>query len=110
MLSSDDAKRLFIREVALADDATRRDSDPSLGLPNLLALTTTIRTYPTTAQAYYACQPLILLGTEVEGGAGIVSVRNGTFFALNLGSTIPPTGTQILTTFVGNRWVFRYDA
>ena len=110
MINSDDAKRLFTRESALSDDVRRRDSDPSLGLPNLLATTMTIRAYPTTAQAYYACQPLTLLGAEIEGGAGVVSVVSGTFFALNIGSTIPPSGTQILTTFIGNRWVFRYDS
>jgi hypothetical protein len=110
MISSDDAKRLFTREVALADDVRRRDSDPTLGLPNLLAQTTTLKAYPTTAQCYYACEPLTVLGAEVEGGAGTTSASPSTFFALNIGSTIPPSGTQVVTTFVGNRWVFRYDS
>ena len=80
------------------------------GAPAMLALTTTIQTYPTDAQAYFACRPLILLGNEIEGGPGNVTPGSDTFFALNIGSSIPPSGTQVLVTFVGNRWVFRYDA
>lgn len=109
MIHSDIAKRLFTRENDLIDDVKRRDSDPSLGWPSLLALTTTLSAYPTTAQSYYACQPLTLLGAEVEGGPGAVTLGSATLFVLNLGSTIPSSGTQILATFVGNRWVFRYD-
>ena len=109
MINSDDAKRLLIRELGLADDVKRRDTDPSLGLANLLARTTTLKTYPATAQCYYACQPLKLLGAEVEGGPAIVSAATATYFALNVGSAIPPSETQVVTTFVGNRWVFRYD-
>jgi hypothetical protein len=106
----DDARRLFSREGALADDVRRRDSDPTLGAPSLLALTTTLRVYPTAPQSYYACLPLTVLGPEVEGGPGTVSPGSTAFFALNLGGTVPPSGTQVVTTFVGNRWVFRYDA
>lgn len=110
MIDTDDARRLFSREVALADDVKRRDSDPPLGSPSLLAVTTALGTYPTTPQCYYACHPVLLLGPEVEGGPGAVSSASASFFALNLGSTVPPLGTQVLATFVGNRWVFRYDA
>lgn len=110
MIDSDEAKRLFTRGDALADDVRRRDSAPPLGPPSLLARTTTLKAYPTTPQSYYACLPLTLLGAEVEGGPGLASPGNATFFALNLGSSVPPPGTQVLTTFVGNRWVFRFDA
>jgi hypothetical protein len=107
---ADDARRLFVRENILADDVKRGFTDPTLGSPSLLAVTTTLNTYPTTAQCYYACVPQTLLGNEVEGGAGVVTSGGAMFFALNLGSSVPPSGTQVLTTFVGNRWVFRYDA
>jgi hypothetical protein len=109
MLETDDAKRLRMRETTLADDLGRLDSAPPIGAPSLLASTTTLRTYPTTAQCFFACQPLTLLGAEVEGGPGALTVGTDTFLALNLGSSVPPVGTQILATFVGNRWVFRYD-
>ncbi len=106
----DDAKRALLRDAALADDLRRRDSDPALAAPSLLARTTTLASYPSTPQCYFACTPLTLLGVEVEGGPGALTAGTQTFFALNLGSTVPPNGTQLLVTFVGNRWVFRYDA
>ncbi len=110
MIDSDEAKRLSSREDALADDVKRRDSDPPLGSPSLLAVTTTFKTYPTTSLSFHACLPLTLLGTEVEGGPGSVSPGDAIFFALNIGASVPPNGTQVLTTFVGNRWIFRFDA
>lgn len=109
MFNSDDARRLFTREVALSDDVKRRDSDPTLGSTSLLAETTTVKTYPGTAPCFYACQPVTLLGAEVEGGPGLVTATSAPFFALNLGSAVPPPGTQILAARVDNRWVFRYD-
>jgi hypothetical protein len=75
----------------------------------LAAVTTTLGSYPTSATSFFTCNPLIILGQEVEGGAGVVAAGAAMFFALNLGSAIPPQGTQVLATFVGNRWVFRYD-
>jgi len=110
MTVSDDAKRLLVRENALFDGISRQDSDPAFGFPSMLARTTTSGTYPTVAQSFYTCVPLTLLGVELEGGAGIVSEGWSTFFAFNLGAKVPPYGTQVLTTFIGNRWVFRYDA
>ena len=106
---TDNADRLFTRESALADEVVRRDSDPVLGPPNLLASTTTVQKYPTIAQCYYGCLPLTLFGPEVEGGPGITTAGATPFFALNLGSVIPPPNTQVVTTLVGNRWVFRFD-
>ena len=41
--------------------------------------------------------------------AATIATDGNTFFALNLGTAIPPQGTPIVATFVGNRWVFRYD-
>lgn len=110
MRDLDDAKRLFSRENTLADDVKRRDSDPSLGAPSILARTTSLTKYPTVPQCYYVCQPLQLLGPEIEGAAGVATPASATYFALNLGGSIPPAGSQVLTTLVGNRWVFRYDA
>ena len=107
---SDDAKRFLTRDVALTDDVVRRDSDPSVQSVGLLASTTTLGSYPTSAQSYYACTPQAILGTEVEGGAGVLTPVGSTFFALNLGTTVPPVGTSVIATHVGSRWVFRYDS
>ena len=110
MIPLDDSKRLRLRGDALAEDVERQDADPPIGAPTLLAQTTTRTTYPATAQGFFACLPLTLLGIETEGAPGAISPGDSPFFALNLGGSIPPSGTQIVTTFVGNRWVFRYDA
>jgi hypothetical protein len=110
MIDADDVKRLSTRETASSDDINRRDLNPAFGSPSLVASTTTLSVYPTSAQSYFACTPLFLLGTEKEGSSGITTAGYAPFFALNLGSSIPPSGTQVLTTFVGSRWVFRYDS
>jgi len=110
MTDHDNVRRLFIRETALAHEVVRQDSDPPIGAPTLLACTKVLSSYPTVAQCFFACQPLTLLGAEVEGGSGVVTGVDATFFALNLGSAVPPIGTEVLVTFAGNRWVFRYDA
>jgi hypothetical protein len=110
MIDRDDAKRLFLRDAALGDQVIRQDTDPPIGAPSVLARTKALSTYPTRAACYYGCQPLSLLGPEVEGGSGTIGSIDATFLALNLGSGVPPVGILILATFVGNRWVFRYDA
>ncbi len=106
----DEAQRLRIRGTALADELKGCEFEPACGTPSLLAQTKVVTAYPTTPQCYFACQPLALLGQEVEGAPGAVSPSPVTFFALNLGTSVPPIGTQVVVTFVGNRWVFRYDA
>jgi hypothetical protein len=110
MLDSDEIKRLFIQDGALTDDVKREVVDPFVGSPSLLAKTTTIQIYPTTVQSFFACQPVTLLGTEAEGNPGVIYPGTSIFFALNIGSSIPPTGAPIVASFVGSRWVFRYDA
>ncbi len=107
--SADDALRLRINESRLNDSLSRVERDPSLGMPCQVAHTRTITSYPNSAQAFYACSPLSVLGPEVEGGAGSLSLGSSTFFALNLGSSVPPVGTNLLVTYVDSRWVFRFD-
>jgi hypothetical protein len=105
----DEAKRLRIRDANLGVEFSQSGRDPSLGMPCLVAQTKTIATYPSVAQSFFACSPATVLGPESEGGAGTITQGTSTFLALNLGLAIPPVGTSILTTFVDNRWVFRYD-
>ena len=105
----DEARRLRLRESDRLDGSGRRDRDFTPGAPSLIARTTTLKTYPASAQQFYACTPMTVLGPEVEGGAGTLTPGASTFLALNLGSAIPPAGTGILATYVDNRWVFRHD-
>jgi len=105
----DDAKRLRIRDVALVDGFSQTGRDPSLGMPCVVAQTKKVSKYPTSAQQFYACSSVTILGLEVEGGAGTTTSGTSTFFALNLGTAVPPLGANVVATFVDSRWVFRYD-
>jgi hypothetical protein len=106
---ADEAKRLRIRETALTAEFFRSLSEGASGSESMVARTVSLGSYPTTAQSYFALNPITVLGAEVEGGSATLTAEPGIFFALNIGSTIPPTGTDLLVTFIGNRWAFRYD-
>ncbi len=108
-IQQDEAKRLRIRDVALVDGFSQTGRDPSLGKPCVVAQTKKLSTYPAYAQQFYACSPLTILGPEVEGGAGTTTLGTSTFFALNLGSAVPPVGANVVATRVDSRWVFLYD-
>jgi hypothetical protein len=58
---------------------------------------------------YFAVQWATAAGAEVEGGAVSLSASGPVFFALNLGTAAPPSGTYLVAALVGARWVFRYD-
>lgn len=109
MSTFDEAKRLRVRAAGRDDRLTQFDLAAADGAPCVLAQTVVVNSYPTTAACYYGCQPQRILGAEVEGGAATLTPDGGAFYALNLGSAVPPAGTMVVATFVGNRWVFRYD-
>jgi hypothetical protein len=97
---------------AMDDDAAAADSTPPpvpAGAPCLAVQTKTVTTYPTAAARYFACKSLQITGTETEGSTGTVGAGSDTVYVLNLGTAIPPSGTNVLATFVDYRWVFRYD-
>lgn len=107
----DDARRTFHRDQDLLDLAARGDNDAPSASPSLLAATTTVTTYPTTAGRFFACDVQDLLGAETEGSVGSVTAASPTrrVLALNLGTAVPPIGTNVILVFVPHRWVFRYD-
>ena len=109
MSDRDEAKRLRNRDGTRADLARRLDLAPTAGSPCLAARTKVVRSYPTSPPAYYACESQMIVGPEVEGAAATITTNGDTFWALNLGTAVPPQGTPIVVTFVGSRWVFRYD-
>jgi hypothetical protein len=83
------------------------------GLPDcaaaMAAVTVTVATYPTAAAAFYGIQDCQINGTETEGGTATFVAGTATQYALNLGTAIPPSGTQIVVHGVGGRWCFRWD-
>jgi hypothetical protein len=81
------------------------------GSSAMLAQTTTVETYPTTAAAFYAVVPCDIDGSESEGTAVTYVPRTGAVaYAFNLGTQVPPSGTTVVCHAVGGRWCFRYDA
>jgi hypothetical protein len=66
--------------------------------------------YPTAAKSYYACHPVKVSGTELEGQAVTTTVdANQTLVVANVGSTVPPSGTIVIATLVGGRWEFSFN-
>lgn len=95
------------------DDAEGREGrsehTPAKCGVTVLAKTKTVSSYPTVAARYYACETQEVVGTESEGGTATLVTLGDTFYALNLGSAVPPTTTYVICTFVAHRWVFRWD-
>ena len=98
------------RPKALQMTIDRTQGLATVGAAAVLAQTTTVSTYPTTASAFYACVPADIDGNESEGASATYVQEGSTvFYAWNAGTQIPPTGTTIVCHAVGGRWVFRYD-
>jgi hypothetical protein len=104
--------RVLRDRLAAADDALDAldaGGDPACSAA-MVAKTTQVTTYPTTASAAYAVIPTELGGTEAEGQpVTYVPRTDAVAFALNLGSKVPPQGTYVVCHACGGRWCFRYD-
>ena len=98
------------RQKALSGVVDRVAPFAADGSTALLVTTTTVSTYPTAAASFYASNPTEIDGSEVEGGAASYTAdATQVIFVLNVGTQIPPVGTQVVAHAVGGRWVFRYD-
>jgi hypothetical protein len=76
----------------------------------MLAQTTTVKTYPTTAASFYGVVRCDIDGSESEGTAATYNPQTGSVtYALNLGTQVPPSGTTVVCHAIGGRWCFRYD-
>lgn len=84
--------------------------DEARGSGALIGITTTVISYPTTAAVMFAIIPQDVNGSEQEGAAASYVPRSDSVtYALNLGTQVPPVGTEIICHAVGGRWCFRYD-
>lgn len=105
-----ETRTLRDRQSAAAADLDRSAGGAPHGAAALLVATTTATLYPTSAGVAYACVPLGINGDEAEGAAATYVVMSANIlFALNLGSSIPPNGANIVVHAVGGRWCFRWD-
>jgi hypothetical protein len=98
------------RSKAVEKTTDRAQGLAPVGAAAILAQTTTVSTYPTTASVFYACVPADIDGNESEGASATYVQEDSTvFYAWNAGTQIPPAGTTIVCHAVDGRWVFRYD-
>ena len=98
------------RTAALGDALGQLDTNESHCSAASVLLTFTETTYPTTAATTYATHPVTILGDDTEGAAATLTADTAvTIYALNLGSTVPPSGTYVLGHQAGGRWGFRWD-
>jgi hypothetical protein len=105
-----DTRILREREAASRAAAFRASPFAEEGAVAVLAQTTAVASYPIAAGVFYACMPLYVDGKETEGSpASFTADPTCTFYALNLGSQVPPPGTKIIAHACGGRWTFRYD-
>jgi hypothetical protein len=105
------ARTIRDRHDAIQRTVDRNVADGPHGAGALLVQTFTKTTYPVAAASFYAVHPVTVNGVETEGtAASYVVDTSTTYYAINEGTTIPPSGTNVLVSGVGGRWVFRYDA
>lgn len=104
-----------MRDDRLRQDSTLDDLDrtPETELdcaPGELLQTYTHTTYPTAAGDVYACHPVWIDADDDEGATPSFAVDTSvTIYAINVGSEIPPSGSNVIAHAVGGRWVFRWD-
>lgn len=109
MDQSAENEKLRIDDEEWDRDNGRVEDTQSTGTTSIVAITYVQTAYPTSAQRYYAMKPLRILGLQIEGNAATTTTRSKHLFAANLGTAIPPIGSNHIITYTGNRWVFRHD-
>ena len=88
----------------------RADNNQAYGSAAMCCITTTVTTYPTTAGAFYACNPELLTGTEGENLAATFTPDTNTIvYVYNLGAAVIPVGTKIVAHSGSGRLATRYD-
>lgn len=97
------------RIAQLADAIDRSPYGQSEGATLLVVKTVQETTYPAIAASTFACQVQTPGGPETEGALGSLVATTAALYAFNLGSALPPQGTLLLATQVGDRWVIHYD-
>ena len=98
------------RIIDLVDGSGLAESLQGGGANGFLAQTTTgTKDYPTTPLANYPIVPLALSGKQEEGESVSTSTDGDMMVATNVGSKVPPAGTQIWAHFCTGKLVFRYD-
>jgi hypothetical protein len=66
--------------------------------------------YPTAAKAFFAVRPVEVDGDQGEGDSPrfVVDLERS-FYACNIGSSVPPPGAIVVAHEYSGRWVFNYN-
>lgn len=103
--------RLLRDRFAAMDDALDVAASGSRACADArLVMIFTLKSHPTSAQAYYAAHPCQIDGVPVEGGnASYVADDRTTLLCWNTGSAIPPDGAVCVAHGAGGRWTITYN-
>lgn len=101
---------LRARVEALEESLARLADDSGLTGAAKVAQTVSLGSYPTGSGAMkvFAVRGVDVTGDESEGVVGTETPDAQTFFAVNVGTGLPPVGTRLIVTQVPNLWAFRY--
>jgi hypothetical protein len=105
----DEARRIRHRLKDAEDLIWRLHREPFAADSGLILRTKTETTYPTAAASSFACDILRAGGVEEEGAAAELTVVSHTVYALNVGTKLPPVGTDVVAIYEDGRWAFQYD-
>lgn len=107
-MSLDDDARVMRERLAEALAELAKWADTPDQASAILGQTYTLVTYPTAAQRAYDLHVVEISGTEVEGATPTLTATGLPFQAFNVGSSIPPSGTNVICVQFRGLWIFRY--
>lgn len=106
----DEARKLRERMGDLQERFDQLPTDTDAPASNRVFVTALKTTYPTSAGVYYCLQPQRISGAQTEGGVPTIgNAGTNKTFGLNIGTSIPPLGTQVIACEIDGRWVFNYS-
>lgn len=111
MTDGDGELRVLRARVEAAEEALARLADDEGGTGAArVAVTVSLGAYPagSGSMRMFALHALDVTGAETEGASGVEAEDDTPFFALNVGSGLPPVGTRVIAVQVPHLWAFRY--
>jgi hypothetical protein len=106
---SDELRRIRHRLKDAVDLMHRLHREPFAQDAGIALRTKSEGAYPTEPSRFFACDILRPGGVEAEGAAPTLTVVTATLYALNVGTKLPPVGTEVVAINEGGRWAFQYD-
>ena len=105
----DEIRRVRLESLSLGEEISATTRSQTVAPTHAFVQTATKDTYPTTANAFYYCQVCSISGTPTEGGSATITPLAGRFlFVYNVGTTIPPVGTQRVAHVQGSVWTMNF--